>query len=134
MNSTSFRKRSTMLRKLSFFGVILVCSVFVLIFISNRLILSSTFEYINFQNYGKPNQTWSLLEESSEKEVNTLFYTLSEENITAEITSVVNEQREKIKNEMKEYKYMDKTNGSSKYVVIFFIFSSLLIFFIFSLD
>lgn len=102
-----------MLKKFSLFGIILVCSVFLLIiFVSHRLATSSSFEYLPFQTIGRTIQSWSVIDDISSKNDNSLFYNILEENLTLEILAVINEQRHKIQNEMKGYKYSTRYNSS----------------------
>ncbi|KAK6620745.1 hypothetical protein RUM43_011040 [Polyplax serrata] len=111
--SYNSRRQSTMMKKFSFFGIVLVCSVFVLIiFVSHRLVTNTSFEYMPFQSIGRTIQSWSAVEDISDRGDNSLFYSLVEENHTLEILSVINEQRAKIRKEMKDYTLSDGTNSS----------------------
>lgn len=95
-----------MVRKFSLFGIILVCSVFLLIlFVSHRLVTSTSLEHSPFQSIGRTIQSWSMVNEIGEKIDNSAFLNPFEDNITAEILSVVSEQRQIIAQEMTGYKY-----------------------------
>lgn len=102
-----------MLKKLSFFGVILVCSVFLLILlISHRLVTSTSFEYSPLQSIGRTIQSWKNLEDGVDKSDPSNLY---DDSFQAEILQTITNQRKKIEIEMTGYNYPDgKFNISAR--------------------
>lgn len=95
-----------MVRRFSLLGIILVCSVlFLILFVSHRLVTYPSFERSPLQSIGRTIQSWSMGSEMSDKMEGTEFLNPFEDNITAEILSVISEQRKLIAQEMADYKY-----------------------------
>lgn len=95
-----------MIKKFSLLGVVLVCSVFLLIlFVSHRLVTTTSFEHSPLQSIGRTIQSWSVVNEVNEKIDGSYFLNLFDDNVTAEIISVINEQRRLIAQEMIGYRY-----------------------------
>ena len=95
-----------MIRRFSVLGVILVCSVFLLILlVSHRLVTSTSFENSSLNSFGRTIQSWSLGNEINDKSDGSDFFNIFEDNITAEIINVISEQRKLIAQEMTGYKY-----------------------------
>lgn len=95
-----------MVRRFSLLSVVLVCSVFLLIiFVSHRLVTSTSFEHSPLQSIGRTIQSWSMNNEINDKIDGTEFLNPYEDNVTAEIFSAISEQRKLIAQEMIGYNY-----------------------------
>jgi len=95
-----------MVRHVSKLSVFVVGSLFlVILFVSHRLVISGTLDDNSFQTIGRSIQSWSI-----NNEVDHLDQTVIDDNITAEIESVVTEQRRLIEAEMQDYPYSSPDN------------------------